>query len=366
MNRKKTILVVTGTRAEYGLLKHTLKKIRSHPQLELRLLVTGMHSLKKFGYTAAEISAGGFTIDDLIPINPSGTMLSWFGEELQGIYRTVMKKKPDLVLILGDRDEPLAAAITAAHLGIPVAHIHGGDVSGNVTVDDKIRDAITSFSELHFPISPKSAQRIKRILGRKAKNVYVVGPLGIEDFTHLLLTKKQLAYKYSLAQFKPWLLFVMHPSPFEAVPIKQQINASLEALAKITDSEILGILPNSDTGSEIFFDAMKNSTFFSKLFPSLPRQEYLSFLACISALVGNTSSGILEAPYFSTPVVNIGRRQELRGNYKYMQSVGYNTQEIFMAISKTFTKKRRFTVPKPNNPTSSEIITDRIIKYLFP
>lgn len=361
---KKKVLVVTGTRAEYGLLKSIIKKILKSERLELKLLVTGMHTLSDYGLTINEILKNKINIDYVAKITPKNDMLGWLAEEIIGIRDYCNKSKPDLILILGDRDESLAAALVGAHLGISIAHIHGGDITGAVTVDDKIRDAITSLSSIHFPVGDRSALRVKQMLGPKSKNIYQVNTLGMDDIIKTKISKEKLYRKYNLLTSQPLILIVHHPSPLEKISFDNQINSVLDALKKIK-ANIIGILPNSDTGSEIFIKLMRSSNLFSHLFSSLKRSDYLKLLANCDVLIGNSSSGLLEAPYFATPVVNIGQRQEGRGKYQFMVSVDYNCDKISNAIRLQLKNKRGIVNKIRLDTKPSLLIIKTLEKYLF-
>ncbi len=359
---KKKVLVITGTRAEYGLFRPTLRAIEKNRHLELHVLATGMHLLPRYGNTLSEIKSDSWTHLHIAPISNRNIMLDWLNEEISGIKKVCESIKPNLILVLGDRDEPLAGAIVGTHLNIPVAHIHGGDVTGTVTVDDRIRDAITSFSKLHFPVSEKSATRIKQILGHKTKHVFLAGSVGSEEMNEVL-NKNLLAVKYQLSLNRPWILFVMHPTPLETTSFIDQIGSALKAM-EMLDVEIIGIYPNSDTGSDIFIKQIKKSRIFTKILPSLPRKDYLSFLRHCHVIVGNSSSAVLEAPFFGTYVVNIGRRQQDRSTYQNKTDVSYNTQVIRDCIVQYLNQTKILRTGKLETPLPSQIIVSHLESYL--
>lgn len=361
---KNKILVVTGSRADYGLFIPTLKKIQAHPQLQLVLLITGMHTLKKYGKTISEIKKDGFTINHIVQIKKDNDMLGWLTEEIAGIKEFCSKNRPDLILLLGDRDETLAAALVGSHLGIPIAHIHGGDISGNVTVDDKIRDVITSLSDLHFPTSKESALRIKSILGPKSRKIILLKDFAIEEISQHLLSKHKLAEEYRLNLGRPWILFVMHPSPLDKNPYKLQIMSVLNAL-KHTKAEIIGIYPNSDTGSDEFLKYMQKSKIFIHLFPSLPRYKYLSFVANVNIFIGNSSSLFLEASYFNTPIINIGLRQHNRKKYKNTIQTDFNTRQIKAAVDAALKQQKLYNMPKYSLTNASNLIIRSVLDFLI-
>ncbi len=357
---RKKILVITGTRAEYGLLKPTITNISKSRSLKLHLLVTGMHTLQDYGLTIDDIRKDGLKIDHVVEVDPNDDMLGWLITEIKGIRDYCLKAKPNIILVLGDRDEALAGALVGSHLGISVAHIHGGDTTGDVTVDDKNRDVITSLSSLHFPINKKSQQRIKQILGNRNNNSFVVGNLGIEDIDHTI-SKKELYDKYKLQINKPLLLLLIHPAPLAKIPIINQITPVLQALDKFS-LNIVAIKPNSDTGSNIFIEELIKNRQITRLFDSLSRNDYLNLLVNCDVFVGNSSSGVLEAPFFGTKVVNIGKRQEGRMDYRNMINVNYDCDKIVHAIKMQLINNQK-SKKQYQLINSSKLITQYLEKF---
>ena len=176
---KKNVLIISGSRADFGLLEPIIFSLKKSNKFETLLLLTGMHTLKQYGYTVDDIKSRGYKISKIVPISKNGDMLSWFSEEIEGIYNFCSRNTVDLILVLGDRDEMLAGAIVGAHLGIPVGHVHGGDLSGESVVDSKNRNAITQFSTFYFAATKKSAKRISKMI-QSDKNIYIVGAPGVD------------------------------------------------------------------------------------------------------------------------------------------------------------------------------------------
>jgi len=359
--RKKKVLVVTGTRAEYGLLYPVIKEIRKSRSLQLRLLVTGMHTQKKFGSTINEIRRDGISISSVVRIKEKISMLEALAEEIKGIEKYCFKEKPDLILISADRGEAFAAAIVAGHLGIPVAHLSGGDVTGPV-VDDLIRNAITKFSHVHFPLTQRSARRIKK-MGEKQSRIFPFGTTALDDISEKgLLTRAQLAKQLKIDARKPWILFVQHPVALDITPLQKQINESLASL-EILSSERIVIYPNSDNGSEQFVRALEQ---FAKktravIARSFPRAVFLSILKNVDVMVGNSSSGIVEAGFFKTPVVDVGNRERGRERGINVISAPYErhviTKAITKALSPAFKRKlRTMKHPYGSGDTSGSIV----------
>ena len=354
--RKKRVLVVTGTRAEYGLLHPVVKEIQASRSLVLRLLVTGMHTQKKYGHTIDEIKKH-VPISCTVAVRDDASMLECLADEIKGISAYCEKEKPDIVLVSADRDEAFAAAIVAGHLGIPVAHLSGGDATGPV-VDDLIRNAITKFSHVHFPLTKKSAQRLIK-MGEEKWRIHPFGTTAFDDVDpKSLQSRTQLAQELHLDALKKWILFIQHPAALEGTPIEKQIRESLSALSQI-DSETIVIYPNSDTGSKVFIAAIKAYK-SSAVAMSYPRHTFLSLLKNVDVMVGNSSAGIVEAGFFHTPVVNIGNREFGREHGSNVLHVPYERKAIARAIHRALTpafrKKARHHHPYGSNYVSKNIV----------
>ena len=337
----KKILVVTGTRAEYGLLRSVMDAVRAHPHLSLRLLVTGAHTLKAYGYTKKEIERDGYPIDCTVPISPASDMLQAFVQEIEGIRVYCLRERPNLILVNGDRDEAFAAATVAAHLDIPLAHTHGGDVTGP-GVDDALRNSITKMAHIHFPGTKKSARRL-RSLGEESWRIIEAGSITLDVFQHIVFMKrKELASQLELDPARPWLTVLQHPTTFDTVPLAKQISSTISALGQFPEHEKILLYPNNDTGSELFvrtLRALKGPRYH--VFPSLPRVQYLSMLRESDALGGNSSSGIMEIALVGTPTVNIGNRQAGRERGRGVIDVPYDARRITRSIRRAIVMKRR-------------------------
>ena len=313
-NRK--ITVTTGARSEYGLLRPILKEIIKRKKLQLFLVVTGTHLSKKHGMTINEIKKDKFKIYEtfkFLPHDDTGfSVAKSLGEGVVQFAKIFKKIKPDINLILGDRDEMLASAIAAYHMNIPNAHIHGGDVSGNI--DEYTRHAITKISNIHFPATEKSKRRIIK-MGENPKSVFLTGSSSIDELrNNKILSKKQFENKYGFKLTKNLIVLVQHPVTTQIDNTKKHIQNTLKAIEYFSYRTII-IAPNSDAGSNTIFQNIKNfakSHNFVRIFPSLPRSDFLCLIKNCGVLVGNSSSGLIEASYFGTSVVNIGTRQRGR------------------------------------------------------
>jgi UDP-hydrolysing UDP-N-acetyl-D-glucosamine 2-epimerase len=331
---KRKILYITGTRADYGLMKSVLKAIEEHPKLELEIVATGMHLMPEFGTTMNEIKKDGFKIHEIEATYENDnkeSMVSFVGKLIQLLTNKVEEIKPDIILLLGDRGEMLAGAIVGTYLTIPVAHLAGGDITS--TVDEHARHAITKLAHIHFPATEKSAERIIK-LGEDPSNVFVVGAPGLDSILNEnLIEPTKLSEKYNLDLSKPILLVVQHPVTTEVDEAPDHIRETLEAIVGLRHQTIL-IYPNADAGGRKMIEVIKQYEKypFIKTFKSIPRKEYLSLMKIASVMVGNSSSGIVEAISFGLPVVNIGSRQEGRERAENVIDVDYNKEEIKAAI----------------------------------
>jgi len=333
----RKIAAITGTRAEYGIFKSVLREIEANPKLNLSLIVIGMHLSAEFGYTVKEIEEDGFKIDakiDELHSEDTGVAMSKsIGICMVRIAGALEKIKPDVLLILADRSEMLVGAVSATYMGIPIAHIHGGDISGNV--DEPVRHAITKLAHMHFAATKESADRIIK-MGEEPWRVHVVGAPGLD----LILNEKmpeprEIARKYGLDLSKPILLVVQHSVITEADYAPNQLRETLEAIVELGYQTIL-VYPNADAGGRRMIEVIREYEKypFIKTFRSVLHEEYLSLMKLASVMVGNSSSGIIEAPSFRLPVVNIGTRQKGRQRAENVIDVNYDKEEIRMAIQK--------------------------------
>lgn len=314
----KKILVVTGTRAEYGLLYWTMKRIQEDNELDLQLIVTGTHLCPDFGFTVKQIENDGFKVDEKIDMIISSveksSIVKSMGLEMIQISQALDRLKPDMLLILGDRYETFVAATCAMMMNIPIAHMNGGE-STEGAIDEQIRHAITKISHLHFA----GAEYYKNIIlkmGEESWRVYNVGQSGVESIRRLkLLSKNELEKQLSVTFFsKPIFLVTYHPETLNSSDIIKNINNLLEAL-KEYDAQIIFTYPNADFGGNEIIGKINNfqkQNKNCKCYFSLGQLKYLSLLKFADVMIGNSSSGIIEAPIFNLPVVNIGTRQNGR------------------------------------------------------
>lgn len=332
MNRR--ILAVTGSRAEYGSMRPVLSALAAHPALELELIVTGMHLAPQFAASRAEIESDAFCPLHVVNIatQAGDDMASGLGAQIMAMAPVMVRTRPDIVLVQGDRGEMLAAAIAAAHHNIAVAHMSGGDCTGSI--DDSIRNAITSFAHLHLTTCAPSTQRLLA-RGEAPQRVFEVGEPVLDVIRALdPITPAALAAAHGLDLDSPLVLATQHPVTTEAGDAAAQVTATLEALAALGLQTIF-TYPNTDSGSADIIRVLEasNGRGFLRLVPHLGQRAYLSLMKIAALMVGNSSSGILEAASFQLPVVNIGTRQHGRLRGANVVDANYDGEDIRRKIS---------------------------------
>lgn len=367
MTNKLKICVVTGTRADYGIYVPLLDKINKNNNFELVLLVTGMHLSPNFGYTLNEIIEDGYTILDKVDIllqnSTHGNMAKSIGLGILGMTSSLEKYQPDLVIVLGDRGEMLSAVIAASHLNIPIAHLHGGEVSGSI--DESVRHAITKFSHIHFPSTELSAQRIIK-MGERPEYVFPVGALRIDTILNESLPSLiEVKEKYKLQVQGDFYLMVFHPVTTDSIPLADQVKNLLEALLQ-KQKNIICILPNSDAGSDEILKVYKEFEMEEKItyVKNFNQLDYLTILKHCFAIVGNSSSGILEAASFQKAVVNIGSRQIGRERSGNVIDVNPLKDEILNALKEIEGEVFQDTLKNIKNVYGNGNAANRIVDVL--
>jgi GDP/UDP-N,N'-diacetylbacillosamine 2-epimerase (hydrolysing) len=303
---RRRIAVVTGTRAEYGLLRPVLRAIAAHPCLTLQLAVTGMHLLRRFGHTVDEIASDGWTIDARVRMQAAGDgptdQADGLARGVRGLARFFTAAETDVVVVLGDRIEAMAGALAAVTTGRVLAHIHGGDIATG-DIDEALRHAITKLAHLHFAATPAAAQRVRR-MGEPRGRIWCVGAPGLDGVRDLLATAPRPR--------RPTGLAVVAQHAYGRTPeVERRVAANV--LRAVADAGLrrLIIYPNTDRGHTGVLAAVRAHarTPGAEVVRSLPRDEYLRRLATADVLIGNSSSGIIEAPFVGTPSVDVGERQ---------------------------------------------------------
>lgn len=365
----RKVCVVTGSRAEYGILRTLMQAIKDDPDLELQVVATNQHLSKLQGETYKEIECDGFTIDykvfmaaDDAPDNANTTVKA-IARGISGFADAFDALKPDLLLILGDRYEMLAVASAALIYKIPIAHLHGGEITEGA-FDDAIRHAITKMSHLHFTSTEAYRQRVIQ-LGEQPDRVFNVGALGVENVMKTAsMSQEELEDSLHFELTSCCILCTYHPVTLSQMSSEQQVVNLLQALDKFKDFHVIFTYSNSDTDSQIIIQRIqeyvdKNSD-RCMFIPSLGQRRYFSALRYMKAVVGNSSSGIIEVPSFGIPTLDIGDRQKGRFAADSVIHCGYSTEEIKNGMDKVLAYGQ-----KPiDNPYYKEGTCDAILNVI--
>ncbi len=366
---KKQVAVVTGTRAEYGLLRPVCEKLRESEQLSLALVVTGAHLSERYGNTVTEIEADGMPIAAKIPIlNHPSTALGTchtIGDAIGLFADYFAETRPDCVLVLGDRYEIFAAATAAAVLRIPLAHISGGDVTAGAA-DEFFRHSITKMASIHFPSCAAYAARIIR-MGEEPRRVFNVGGLGDENIrTMQLLSKEELTRRFSFDFSHPYLLVTYHPVTLGGDPA-EEVKALLAALDRFPQLGLIFTKANADAGGETInrlLDEYTARRANAVAFTSMGALGYLSAMRYCEAVVGNSSSGVVEAPSFQKPTVNIGDRQKGRLRCRSILDCGTDTDAIERTLRVALSPAFALGCKNSRSPYNGGDTSGRIVSLL--
>jgi len=352
----RKIAIITATRAEYGLLFWLLKEIEKDPHLELELYVTGMHLSKEFGFTYKEIEKD-FNITAKIPLlldddSPQGIAKDMATLQTQ-MTQLLTTNNPDIVVILGDRYEMLSCAIAAMLTNTPIAHIHGGETTQGAQ-DEAIRHSITKMAHLHFCATQEYANRVVQ-LGENPKRVFNVGGMGLDNIEKLtLLTKDEFETSLNFTLGKKNLLVTFHPVTLETNSAKTQFSQLLQALDTLQETHIIFTKANSDAGGKIINtmidEYLQHHPKKSIAFTSLGQLRYLSALQFVDGVVGNSSSGLLEAPSFCIGTINIGERQKGRTKASSVIDCQANKASILEALEILYSDEFQKKLPSTRNP----------------
>lgn len=315
---KKKIGIVTATRAEYGILKPLIVRLRRQPEFEVQLYVTGTHLEERYGNTIQEIEADGIPVSRKVPILEQGNrpyeVSLTMANALRGFAQVFLEEKPDLLIVLGDRTEMLGICAAAMDECIPIAHLHGGELTEGA-VDDCVRHAITKMSYLHFPAAEVYRKRIIQ-MGESPDRVFMVGALGAENIKKApLLTEDEIRRQCGIPQDKKYAVVTFHPVTMENGTEERQVQALIDAMEEKKEYFYLITKANSDAGGEkvnAMLGAYADQNEHVRLVDSLGMIRYLSSVRYAAFVLGNSSSGIIEAPALGTPTVNIGDRQKGR------------------------------------------------------
>jgi UDP-N-acetylglucosamine 2-epimerase (non-hydrolysing)/GDP/UDP-N,N'-diacetylbacillosamine 2-epimerase (hydrolysing) len=333
----RKIIAITGTRSDYGLMSPVYEEIARHSGLDLELVVTGMHLLPEFAGSLQKVEQDRFGklhyVKMLTEEDSGMAMAQGLGRAIVGFAPVFADARPDLALLQGDRGEMLAGAIAAAHMNIPVIHMSGGDRSG--TIDDPVRNAISKFAHVHLTTCAASSENLLR-MGEDAKRIIEVGEPGLDVIrTMQYLSREELAAQFGLDPAKPIVVVAQHPVTTEAAAAGAQMTETLEAVRE-TGLQAVCTYPNSDAGGREMLGVLESyrSNPLFRIEANLGAQRFLSLLRAADVLVGNSSSGIFEAPSFKRAAVNIGTRQHGRTRASNVIDVAYDRKAIADAIQR--------------------------------
>ena len=366
----KKICVVTGTRAEYGLLRSVIDGINKSSFLNLQLVATGMHLSPEFGLTVDNIKSDGYQLDRkvemLLSSDTSVGIAKSMGLGMIGFADAFDQLQPDLLLLLGDRFEIFSAASAAMIARIPIAHVHGGEVTEGV-IDEALRHSITKMSHLHFVATSEYRQRVIQ-LGENPSNVFNVGGLGIDAINSLdLLSLPELEQSLDFNFLSSNFLITFHPVTLERASSAHQIDILLSALDTLDDTGLIFTMPNADTDGRILSDKIKafcNNRHNACVHTSLGQLRYFSCIKYVDGVIGNSSSGLLEVPTFKKPTINIGDRQKGRLRANSVIDCDPDTLAILKAIEYSSTPQFQSQLANTQNPYGSGGASVKIVRHL--
>ena len=367
----KKVLVISGARSEYGLLRPLLKRLKANKNLKTQLVITGSHLEKKFGQTIKEVNKDfkvSATLRLTLEKDTNEAMSILLGQAVLGFTKIFKKLQPSIILILGDRVEIFGAALAAYYLNIPIAHLHGGDKSIGGHLDDSVRHAITKLAHLHLAASQQSAERIIKI-GEEGWRVRLVGAPGLDSIREFKeseqFNKNDLLSKMKMDPTRPTALLIQHPITTETKLAGSQMRGVLEAIKELALQTVV-IYPNADAGGRQIIKVIEKYRKypFIKIYKNLEHNDFLRLLAVVDVMLGNSSSGIIESPSFNLPFVNIGKRQEGRERADNVIDVGYSKEAIKMVIKKALSPRFKNKLKKCRNPYGDGLASQRIVKIL--
>ena len=368
MSRK--ICVITGTRAEYGLLRWVMQGIKDDPELTLQVIATGMHLSPEFGLTYREIEKDGFQIDRKVEMlassdTPVGIAKS-MGLGTIGFADALNELKPDLIVVLGDRFEIFSAVASALVARIPVAHLHGGETTEGA-FDEALRHSITKMSHLHFVAAEEYRQRVIQ-LGEQPERVFLVGGLGIDNIKRLkLLDRAELEASIDFQLGAKSLLITFHPVTLETSTAEDQMAELLAALAELKDTQLIFTMPNADTDGRALIKMVQQFVAQhtnARAYTSLGQLRYLSCVAQVDGVVGNSSSGLAEVPSFKKGTINIGDRQRGRLQAASVINCEPTRQSIDAALKKLYTADFQGSLSQVRNPYGEGGASEQVVKTI--
>lgn len=369
----RKICVVTGTRAEFGLLSRLMRMINESTETQLQIVATNMHLSPKYGNTYREIEANGFIIDQQVPIidengtNDAQATIMEMSRAFSGMAEAYKELNPDLIIVLGDRHEILAAATTALMMRIPIVHLYGGEITEGA-YDDAIRHSITQMSQLHFTSCEAYRHRVIQ-LGIHPNHVFNVGSIGVENITKLkLMNKADIEADIQFEIDDRTILVTYHPVTMGHRLAKDDIEDFITVLEARKDLRIIFTMPNNDVGGQFIVDAIhsfvsKNAD-RAKAYKSLGVVRYLSVMKEVAAVVGNSSSGVVEAPSFGIPTLNIGDRQKGRLSAESVWHCDSDKASVMAGLDMILSPQFRKKASTVRNPYEKENTAAEIFKII--
>ncbi|WP_286239904.1 UDP-N-acetylglucosamine 2-epimerase [Neptuniibacter halophilus] len=372
VNNKKKIAVFTGTRAEYGLMYWIIKALNEAPNVELQLMVGGMHLSNEFGYTVSHIEADGFPIMEklefLLSSDSTAGVAKSMGLALMSAAEAFARNEPDLLVVLGDRFEAMAVAQAAMVARVPIAHLHGGETTEGL-IDEAVRHSITKMSHLHFTSTEQYRDRVIQ-LGENPRNVFNTGAPGIDSIVRLpLMTRDELDSELCLAPGRPFFVVTYHPVTLIEGGASQALENLLIVMDEYPDHQMVVSYPNADMDGRHLIEILERYRDSNPdrvlLVESLGQLRYLSALKHCTAVIGNSSSGLIEAPTFRIPTLNIGDRQKGRIFGETVVSCSESANSIRKAMEKILSTEFREKIQRAENPYGNGDASDKIVNALL-
>lgn len=371
MTSARKICFITGTRAEYGLLSRLMRLVADSPACQLQIVATNMHLLPEYGETYREIEADGFTIDEKVamrkPSDSAGGIVASMAQEMAGMNDAIGRLRPDLAVILGDRYEMLVAATVCLIRRIPIAHLYGGEITEGA-FDDAIRHSITKMSVLHFTATEDYRRRVIQ-MGEQPDRVFNVGSLGVENMKSVpFMTKEELEQSLGISLSEPFMLATYHPVTLGQRSAADEITDFLQALDRFPDINVVFTMPNSDQGGEGIKHEIEK---YCKLRPerchcyaSLGMRRYLSLMQLAEAVVGNSSSGLIEVPSAGIPTLNIGDRQKGRARGETVADCASDEASIIQGLRRVLSPEMKAKARSRCNPYAKDGTAQRIFNAI--
>lgn len=371
MSSKRKILAVTGARSEYDIIYPILESVEKDPNLELEIVITGSHLAEGFGNTAQFIEADGFKIADrvynLVNTDQKIGRIVSLGNQIAGLAQSFHRVQPDIILAVGDREEAVSVTMTAAYMDIPCAHLFGGDIAKDGNIDNQVRYAASKFAHIHFTGHPKHSRTLE-LLGEDTWRIHYTGNPALDRFASVEnIDKAEISKRLDFdITGGDYLFVILHPIITE---FENEFNNAMEMLRALEQTGLKVILnsPNSDAGflqiKEAYETCKGNDNFY--FFHNLDRVTYINLLRHASCMIGNSSSGLLEAPSVGLPVVNVGPRQRDRLHSNNVIFVDYKQEDIYNAIQKSMTDEAyKQAIKETKNPYGAGDSAERIVKIL--